>query len=263
MQMIISVEGGEYTGKTTFIVPSLAKIFQKANWQVLASHEPGGSKKGELIRQHIFKIAKQDPKKNLEKITQLFYQARYHHINDTIKPFLIKNKDNNSIIILDRYIDSTRIYQGIESGYPLEKIRNLEKKYVNKLIPDLTIVLYFSYNNFKEIFTYRQKHYSLKIKKDENYWDDLPIEKHIKRQRLYLKLPKLSAKWHENRNFLIINTAKEPLYILKKIVNKVTNPIQNNQQKNNINKVFQSLINKGYWNDIISQYKEQQQYLNK
>ena len=54
MGFLISIEGGEFTGKSSLIVPSLKKILELSGCDVRVSREPGGTPRGEKIRSKIF-----------------------------------------------------------------------------------------------------------------------------------------------------------------------------------------------------------------
>ncbi len=221
MGMLITIEGGEYVGKSSVALPFIKTIIEKSGVEVKVSREPGGTPKAEIIRQQIFeKLGEGAP---MEEIAILMYKARKMHIDDVIIPFLGKHKEKNKAMILDRYLDSSRIYQGYLGGLPLRRIRELDKEYVQGYLPDITLIMYFPEEIFTETFISRStcsdEHTS---KRDKNKWDTETIEKHLERQRLYLTLPRLAKEWGEDRKFLLINAATKPDAVRKEIIKKLT-----------------------------------------
>lgn len=202
MGLLITVEGGEYTGKTSVVIPGLANFFHSKNIPLLVSREPGGTPEGEKMRKHIF--AKADSGANPEEMAELFNSARKLHLDMEIKPFLGDHKERNAVVILDRYLDSTRIYQGLEGGMTLEKIKKLESEYVGDYLPDITLICYIPEDQFRTIMKERMAEI-----RTQTSWDRDSMAQHLKRQQQYLSLPEIASKWRENRQFAPINTAQK------------------------------------------------------
>ena len=59
MKYLVSVEGGEFTGKTVVAVPAVENFFLLRGYEVITSREPGGSKKAEAMRKDIFEKLRQ------------------------------------------------------------------------------------------------------------------------------------------------------------------------------------------------------------
>lgn len=206
MGKIISIEGGEYTGKTTIVAPQLAKYLQHAGYNTLLSREPGGTPEAEAIRQEIFSKAAKGA--SADDLLQLFYKARKIHIDSVIQPFLGSEKEKEGILILDRYIDSSRIYQGFEGNVPLEKIYELEEKTVGNFMPDITIIMYIPEERFKEVYEKRVLKSQAETSRS-NFFDEVSLANHINRQRHYLALPELSKSRGEKRKFIIADSTQE------------------------------------------------------
>ena len=102
----ISLEGGEGAGKSTQ-VRRLAAALEERGVHVVVTREPGGSEGAEAIRALLMKgeIARWSP--HAEAL--LFAAARADHVERLIRPAVAAG----SWVICDRYIDSTRAYQGI------------------------------------------------------------------------------------------------------------------------------------------------------
>lgn len=206
MGLLITVEGGEFTGKTSVVVPGLLERIQNLGISAIKSREPGGTPDGEKIRTNIFESLKQgaDPL----KLAHLFNEARAIHIRDVIMTTLGEQRENNAVVILDRYLDSTRVYQGFEAGVPLAKIFALEHEYVGTWFPDITIILYFPPEDFKTVFEERRTQSLDATGRDHTTLDEGTVEFHEKRQAHYLSLPKLSHSLGETRTFFLINAAQ-------------------------------------------------------
>ncbi len=107
--MFISFEGIDGSGKSTQ-AKLLVKKLEEENRKVLFLREPGGTEISEQIRNILLN------KKNL-KMTQiaellLFSASRAQLVSEVIKPALL----NNIVVISDRYVDSTTVYQGHGRG---------------------------------------------------------------------------------------------------------------------------------------------------
>jgi dTMP kinase len=130
----ITFEGGEGTGKSTQAA-LLAKKLSTFGIGVLLTREPGGSPGAEIIRHILLSGAAKPLGPHGEAL--LFAAARADHINTVIKPALRSGK----WVVCDRFLDSTRVYQGAvgKAGRPF--VKGLEKLTVGNALPDLTFVL--------------------------------------------------------------------------------------------------------------------------
>lgn len=133
--MFITFEGGEGTGKSTQAALLAEYVRQLTGRKVVLTHEPGGTPEGEAVRK-LFLNGNWSPTAQ----ALLMYAARDAHINKVIRPAL----EAAEIVICDRYVDSTRVYQYYvgEGGRRINGIvmDNLER-FVAIDHPDLTIVL--------------------------------------------------------------------------------------------------------------------------
>ena len=130
----ITFEGGEGTGKSTQAA-MLALRLETVGLGVKLTREPGGSPGAEIIR-HVLLSGAAKPL-GAEAEAMLFAAARDDHIQCTILPAL----DCGKWVISDRFIDSTRVYQGALGDVDPRFIRALERVSVGNLRPDLTFVL--------------------------------------------------------------------------------------------------------------------------
>jgi dTMP kinase len=130
----ITFEGGEGTGKSTHST-LLADRLTSAGIRVKLTREPGGSPGAEVIR-HVLLSGVAKPL-GVEAEALLFAAARGDHVRHTIEPALAQGV----WVICDRFIDSTRVYQGALGHVDPLFIRALERVTVGDLKPDLTFIL--------------------------------------------------------------------------------------------------------------------------
>ncbi|PAE22929.1 dTMP kinase [Bacillus sp. 7894-2] len=130
----ITFEGPEGAGKTT-IIDMLATNLAKEGYQVLQTREPGGIEIAEQIRSVILdkKNTKMDPRTE----ALLYAAARRQHLAEKVKPAL----DEGSIILCDRFIDSSLAYQGYARGLGIEEVYSINSFAIEGMMPELT--LYF------------------------------------------------------------------------------------------------------------------------
>ncbi len=130
----LSLEGIEGSGKTTQI-KHLEKILTDKGFRVLTLREPGGTEFGEKLREAILKST--TPLHPLAEC-HLFLASRAQLLKEKILPFLLMPK---SVVILDRYIDSTMAYQGKARRLGLETVLELHRHDPLNLLPHRTYFL--------------------------------------------------------------------------------------------------------------------------
>src|SRR6516164_1010627 len=130
----ITFEGGEGTGKSTHST-LLADRLKAAGTSVVLTREPGGSPGAEVIR-HVLLSGVAKPL-GIEAEALLFAAARGDHVRNTIEPALAQGV----WVVCDRFLDSTRVYQGSLGHLDQLFIRALERVTIGDLKPDLTFVL--------------------------------------------------------------------------------------------------------------------------
>ena len=131
----ITFEGGEGSGKSTH-AKALAERLEALGIEVVLTREPGGSPGAEVIR-HIILSGIAKPL-GAETEAFLFAAARDDHVRNTILPALAAGR----WVICDRFIDSTRVYQGTLGHVDAKLIRGLERITVGKdARPDVTFLL--------------------------------------------------------------------------------------------------------------------------
>jgi dTMP kinase len=132
---LISFEGSEGSGKTSQIA-RLASRLQKLKRDVVTVREPGGTEIGEQIRNIIVHNSKGDemcPETEL----LLFAAARAQLVREVIAPALMRG----SIVLSDRYLDSSTVYQGIGRNLAADPVNQINRFAVGNVMPDVTIII--------------------------------------------------------------------------------------------------------------------------
>ncbi len=129
----ITLEGGEGAGKSTHAA-RLADSLRNMGIPVVITREPGGSPRAEVLRELLLsgRFALQGP--DTEALA--FAIARADHLSETICPALA----SGAFVISDRFMDSTRAYQGAAGADPA-LLDLLDAIVVGVNRPDLTLVL--------------------------------------------------------------------------------------------------------------------------
>ncbi len=133
--MFIVFEGGEGVGKSTQL-EWLTQAFENQKIPCVKTREPGGTPFAEKIRS----LFKEKTEENPLPMTELFLicAARTQHLEKKILPFLSEKK----IVLCDRFLDSTYVYQHFVGNVPKEIIDIPMKMILKNLLPDLTFVLH-------------------------------------------------------------------------------------------------------------------------
>jgi len=129
-----SFEGIEGSGKSTQI-QELKIYLETKNFEVLLLREPGGTPFGESLRACIL-----TSQTALTPISEayLFAASRAQLLKERVLPFLAQE---NKIVILDRYLDSSIAYQGHARELGVEKILNIHDTAPLNIFPNLTLYL--------------------------------------------------------------------------------------------------------------------------
>ena len=132
--LFVTFEGGEGAGKSTQI-RLLEAALKSRNQSVIMTREPGGSPGAEATRHVLLSGAAETYGTDMEAI--LFAAARNDHVEQIIRPAVQSGK----IVLCDRFMDSSRVYQGVTGNLDPAYMANLERIAINGMIPDLTIIL--------------------------------------------------------------------------------------------------------------------------
>lgn len=127
-------EGGDGVGKSTQI-DLLAAHLRSADGgshEVLTTREPGGTELGRELRQAVMHGDHVDP-----RAEALLYAAdRAHHVGMLVRPAL----ERGDVVVQDRYVDSSIVYQGGARGLG-DEVERISRWATEGLLPDLTVVL--------------------------------------------------------------------------------------------------------------------------
>ncbi len=134
MSLFITFEGGEGCGKSTQ-TRILYRRMHKLAIPVLLTHEPGVTALGKKITQ-LLKWTKNIAISPLSELL-LFNASRTQLVVEVIRPSL----DKGTVVICDRYTDSTIAYQSYGRGLDLQMVESVNKISTRGLAPDLTILL--------------------------------------------------------------------------------------------------------------------------
>jgi dTMP kinase len=133
MGRFIALEGGEGVGKSTQS-RMLAQALQARGLEVVLTREPGGTAGAEAIRALL--LGTQGDGWGARAEALLFAAARADHVERLIRPALARG----AWVICDRFLDSSRAYQGGGGGLSDDDIRALHAIGSEGLLPDLTLL---------------------------------------------------------------------------------------------------------------------------
>lgn len=133
--LFISFEGGEGVGKTTQI-KLLADTLKKLGQDVVTTREPGGTPHAETLR-NLLSDKELGPHWAPEAEAMILNAARVMHVRDVIAPAL----ESGKILITDRFVDSTDVYQGYIQKLPRDFLMDMEQAATKGLRPDITFIL--------------------------------------------------------------------------------------------------------------------------
>jgi dTMP kinase len=130
----ITFEGGEGVGKSTQI-RRLADRLKVKGVSAVSTREPGGSPRADALRSSVLSGSAKAYGPLAEAV--MFSAARLSHLDETIRPALARG----DWVLSDRYVDSTRAYQGALGELEPRLVRALERVVVGDEHPDLTFML--------------------------------------------------------------------------------------------------------------------------
>jgi dTMP kinase len=130
----ITFEGGEGAGKSTQIA-RLANKLRGRHFDVVVTREPGGSPGAEAVRHVLLSGAAEPFGPKMEAI--LFAAARSDHVEQVIRPAV----ERGAVVLCDRFLDSSRVYQGVTGDLDPAFMSELERVAINGMMPGLTLIL--------------------------------------------------------------------------------------------------------------------------
>ncbi len=137
--IFITVEGTDGSGKTTQI-KLMDEYLRSKGHEVIVTREPGGTKINEKIRSIILDPENQEMGMITEML--LYASARAQLVSEVIKPALSEGK----LVICDRFVDSSYVYQGFGRGLNLKMITEINRVALDGIAPDITFFFDISPN---------------------------------------------------------------------------------------------------------------------
>ncbi len=131
--IFITLEGGEGSGKTT-IINAIDNHFKEMGYNTVTTREPGGVDIAEQIRSVILNV--NNTKMCSETEALLYAAARMQHLHEKVIPALLRD----DVVICDRYIDSSLVYQGIARGLGIDDVLKVNCFALNYM-PNLTFFI--------------------------------------------------------------------------------------------------------------------------
>ena len=202
--LFIVFEGVEGCGKSYQSLKLLNNL-KKLGIKSLLTREPGGTKSAELIRNLILKDYFN--KSKIEKFdkytdTLLYLAARNEHVKTKILPALKKK----SVVICDRFVDSTIAYQVFGKKVNYNFVKNIHKIILGNLKPNLTFVLKVSSESSRK---------RLLKRRTKNRYDNFAKSFYQKAQKSFIKIAK------NKKNYHVLNSSNNDNLLEKKILNVV------------------------------------------
>ncbi len=131
---IISIEGGDGSGKSTLILRLITKL-DELGIDYIVTREPGGVPISEKIRELLHDSSYTNMDARTEAL--LFAAARRQHLVEKIFPAIEEGK----LVIFDRYVDSSLVYQGYVRGLGIDEVYDINLFATEDFLPDYTFVL--------------------------------------------------------------------------------------------------------------------------
>ncbi|WP_422935519.1 dTMP kinase [Sinomonas sp. P47F7] len=132
--LFVAFEGGDGAGKSTQ-ARILADSLRAAGHEVLLTREPGGTPIGEKLRGLVLEHGHGEVGARTEAL--IFAASRAAHVEQSIRPAL----ERGGVVVTDRYIGSSIVYQGVGRGLGADAVRDLNVWATDGLWPDLTVLL--------------------------------------------------------------------------------------------------------------------------
>lgn len=130
--IFITFEGGEGSGKTT-IAARVKEILDAEGYNVTLTREPGGVEIAERIRDIIHDVNYTNMDRKTEAL--LYAASRRQHLVEKVIPAL----NRGDIVICDRYVDSSMVYQGIARSIGIDEVYNMNLFATENILPKRTI----------------------------------------------------------------------------------------------------------------------------
>jgi dTMP kinase len=180
----ITFEGTDGCGKSTQMKILAARLRAEGS-DVLETAEPGGTPIGRKIRSILLDSANQELSPTAELL--LYFAGRAQNVDEWILPAL----DRGTIVLSDRFTDSTLAYQGAARGLGRDVVMTIHEIACRGLLPDLTIYLDIDLETSLERAHARNRNLE---GDDERRMDEQAVEFHERVRAEYLNLARLEPK---------------------------------------------------------------------
>jgi dTMP kinase len=202
----ITFEGSEGCGKSTQ-VQRLAARLDQGGIRSLVTREPGGTAIGEKIRD-LLQFAPESFAMTPETEVLLFEASRAQLVRETIQPAL----EEGTVVICDRFFDSTTVYQGVARMLSPEMVEGLNAFAVGSVRPDVTFILDIDVETARARMLRRVRPVTVKDRMEEE-----PVEFYERVCEGYRALAK-----REPDRFVVIDAAQSPEPIEQEIWKTLT-----------------------------------------
>ena len=132
--IFIVLEGPDGSGKST-MAKKIGEYFAEKGREIEFTREPGGTKISEKIRELI--LDNNNTEMNHRTEALLYAAARAQLVTEKIIPWLEQGK----IVISERFVYSSLVYQGIGRGLGVEEVKSINNFATAKLLPDMVLFL--------------------------------------------------------------------------------------------------------------------------
>jgi dTMP kinase len=203
----ITFEGSEGCGKSTQVLRLAARL-EQAGVRTLITREPGGTAIGEKIRD-LLQFAPESFAMTPEAELLLFEASRAQLVRETIAPAL----EQGTVVISDRFFDSTTVYQGVARKLSPEIVETLNAFAIGSARPDVTFILDVNIETARQRILRRVRPVDVKDRMEQE-----PIEFYERVCQGYRELTKA-----EPNRILVIDGNQSPEAIEREIWNILTN----------------------------------------
>lgn len=200
MSLLITLEGIDGSGKTTLI-----NNLKKSDELNLITHNWRDTEWGQKIW-HLLNEARDERKNGLPSHWSYIFFI-FSAFDELVKKVIEPNLQENRVVIIDRYIDSTLAYQGLEGGLGINAVQEVARKTINLPWPDITFVLDIDPPQAQK----RLKKRKLETGEHTN-WDKLNLEFHQRIRNYYLELKKYFPE-----RICIVDASKSETEILEEV----------------------------------------------
>jgi len=208
--LFVTFEGIEGSGKS-YLSRILHRNLKKRKIPSILTREPGGTKNAEKIREIILKdyfYKKSEEKFGRYTDTLLYLAARNEHVQNKIKPAILKKK----IVICDRFTDSTVAYQVVGKGVDKNLVDTVHKYILGNIKPDLIFVLKVNISKALSRLNKRKK---------KNRYDKFSKNFYAKVQKGFIDIAKKNK-----ARYYIIDNSRDSKNIEKIILNKLLSKLK-------------------------------------